>query len=117
MEVEATIEARLAKEIGNRKGPTLDCLAGRGVPSPADCGHVVDLQGAHIQPKILEVCESLEHCGSLFRFITSAATVPIPFGMQPPEGEQLVDLGEGIFLGGLCLVEPERAESIEGICI
>ena len=29
MEVEATIEARLAKEIGNSKGPTLDRLAGR----------------------------------------------------------------------------------------
>ena len=43
MEVEATIEARLAKEIGNSKGPTLDRLAGWGVPSPPGSGHVVDL--------------------------------------------------------------------------
>src|SRR6266567_8898021 len=117
MEVEATIEARLAKEIGNSKSPTLDRLAGWGVPSPPGSGHVVDLQGAHIQPEVLEVCESLEHRGPLFRFIAPAATVSIAFGMQPPQGQQLVDLCEGVFLRGPCLVEPERAECIEGIGI
>src|SRR4029453_9956047 len=38
MEVEATIEARLAKEIGDSKGPTLDRLAGWGVPPPPGSG-------------------------------------------------------------------------------
>ena len=99
MEVEATIEARLAKEIGNSKGPTLDRLAGRGVPSPPGSGHVVDLQGAHIQPEVLEVCESLEHRGL-------AVPVHSPRGDRvhrawhaAPAGPAARRLREGVFLG------------------
>ena len=51
---------------------------------------------------------SLEHRGPLFRFIAPAATVSIPLGMQSPQGEQLVDLCERIFLGGS---EPGRARA------
>src|SRR6267378_1167952 len=91
-------------EVSNSKSPTLDRLAGWGMPSPPGSGHVVDLQGAHIQPEVLEVRESLEHRGPLFRFVAPAATVSIPLGMQPPEGQQLVDLCEGVFLRGPCLV-------------
>ena len=63
------------------------------------------------------MCEGLEHRGPLFGFIAPAATVSIALGMQPPQGEQLVDLCESVFLGGPCLIEPECAECIEGICI
>src|SRR5262249_24634073 len=59
MEIEAAIEAGLPKEIGNSKGSTLNGLAGRGVSFPARSGYVVDLQCTHIEPQVLEVCESL----------------------------------------------------------
>ena len=62
------------------------------------------------------MCESLEHRGPLFRFIAPAATVSIALGMQPPQGQQLVDSARASS-GGPSLVEPERAEGIEGIGI
>gem|GEM_PF-5244642 len=117
MEVEASIKACLAKEIGNSKGPTLDRLAGWGVPFPPGSCRVIDLQSTHIQPEVLKVCESLEHRSPLFRFVAPAAPVSIPLGMQPPQSQQLVDLCERVFLRGPCLVELECAERVEGIGI
>ena len=63
------------------------------------------------------MCESLEHRGPLFRFIAPRRPCPSRWQHAAPQGQQLVDLCEGVFLRGPSLVEPERAECIEGICI
>ena len=53
-------------------------------------------------------------CSGIIAPTTALAST---FGMQATEGQQFIDVCDGILLGSMCLIEPERAECIEGIGI
>jgi len=117
LDVETPIQTGLAKEIGDGKRATLDRLPRGRAPARPCMSRFVDLKRTHIEPEVLEVCKGLQHGGPLFQFIAPTTTLASTFGMKATKGQQFIDVCHGILLGRMCLIEPERAECVEGIGI
>ncbi len=61
--------------------------------------------------------ERLQHCGPLFGFVAAPAALAPALCVQTTHSEQLIDIGDGVLLGGSGLVKPEGTEGIKGIGI
>ena len=61
--------------------------------------------------------ERAEHGLTLFGLVATPSTVAPLLRLQVAHGEEFIDIGDGIILGGAGLVEPQGTEGIQGISI